>query len=324
MGFSDYTWSDRINEDVVEIEDEEEEAVEEEEQPQDEPEGMDVEVKEAELPAFPEPDTSCIVYSSDRSTFRVSQDAIPADSVQPIAHAFLGLAKHEELSKKNKLFIYNNAIMPILVHGSPCISFVQGGHADRPTVMPLLYSLSSLQQFKAAIATGIVSFNADYITPKVYANAKDEFEGQIKMLGILADQRLEDMYANNANYPAFLEICIDISFAYLHLLETFIWNMLLRPFSVPWERVLTPRVTFKWSDCSPNLRIQWRDTYLTMQELYQVTAVEFFKYIGQERTGSDIIKHDLFVQYHKEGDSWNGHLPRKIVEEYYEFMKDSQ
>lgn len=319
MGFEDFTWDQRTEGCLVEIEDESDEPEEQEQEPED----MDVEVKEVDLPAFPEPDTSCIVYSPDRSTFRVAKDAIPPESVQPIAHAFLGLAKHDELSKKNKLFIYNNAIMPILVHGSPCISFVQGGHADRPTVMPLLYSLASLQQFKAAIATGLVSFNADFITPKVYVAAKDEFEGQVKKLGNMADQRLEDMYANNPTYPAFMEICIDVSFAYLHLLETFIWNLLLRPFSVAWERVLTPRVTFKWSDCSPDLRILWRDQSLTMQELYLVTAVEFFKYIGQEKTGSDIIKHDMFIQYHKEGESWNGQLPRPIVEQYYEFMKDA-
>lgn len=219
---------------------------------------------------FPEPKPWLI---SDGDKFRFAGERIPADLPSFPPHVLLALAAITGVSAIQMAAICFQPCMPFPVHASPLVSFfmnklpvrkgkpfpVPGEHkvwVHRP--VSFLFTCYQLHQMKELTLTGSIPFHPSITEARINV-INIEYAHQLKHMEMLQNDLLDELFerARSGTVGAevimmeFVDLLQRYSFQYIHLLEYYLYSLLIGPFNtnnaetdIPLEAVLTPTTLF--------------------------------------------------------------------------------
>ena len=207
---------------------------------------------------FPEP-RPWIELDNGGTHFKFLSAKIP-DALNSFAPNILkALASIDIRGSDIKTGICKQPCMPMPVHASPLISLFQNKFLIPPgkTVViqtrphkqkyvSFLFSCYQLHQLKDACKGGIITLLPEKKTQLM--PALQEYDLRLKKMEEFQNYVLDELYAKSAakeitaeqTMEEFILLLETFSLQYIHLLEYFLYTMLIEPFGLPLESILTP------------------------------------------------------------------------------------
>jgi hypothetical protein len=324
---------------------------------EEEEEEEEAEVKVTRVLEFPTPQPA-ISYNGNGTLFRFNYKLLNVDMSGFVHTAVSALNGHEEVSRGIKELLAMHPTLPTIVHGSPLLAAVRclivtpkgtrlpAWEEEVPSAARYeswMFSAYRLQQLKMLVDNPTCKFHASMTVSRLKA-ATTEFQRLVTELENVQNERLQQLFDLRASLgpgddavatvkKPFVEYLVDYNLRYIHLLEYFLYSVLLAPAAgadgLRLEQVLTPRAPEATlalcSQLEGNRVIGDVETFLRHKQQYVDAQRERNVREGRE----DTDRHKARIDYgsvrarlaaSQNGDAFQGFLADSVLSEYFQFL----
>lgn len=298
---------------------------------------------------YPEPSRRALTYDPARGGlwFHFDRQRIP-HALQTLAPNVLkAMAGWTEATEIHGTAIALQPAMPMPVHSSPLISMLANQHLPNETPAQMLKrpctwmpkytswvrSCYQLHQWKELALNDVVTLHAS-ITPDARTKMVEEYYHQLRAMETKQNIELDALYDaagsgaldRTATLSRFISLLECYSLQYIHLLEYFLFSLLVAPYgpTIELDMVLTPNDTPSLGDCQAcgqfvvtevvrDMRVFLRSKYATRDAQINSADASHF----QPR--KDLL-FDATAPEPGRGETWRGYMPRDVLFDYMCFF----